>query len=271
MKINWNSDSIWLKVMLVVIILAIFAIVWIYPNSCFATIALEGSFKTIVAALPDSIAIDTKTGSNRLLVVTVSIENSNAGYGLSDVIIGPRAGGVSLVQSGADHTNNVSYVEIWYATESQIAAMTADSLFFTRTGTAGSSSWVIGISMWSGVDQTELVTDSARDSRSSGTGTLIDSMLTDVAVNDLLIGVLQAGNFISHDWTTINSWTEAYDGIGVSMTGSAAYFIAPATQDSVVVVPSAASRSVMIAMCFRAAAAGGFQSSRRRKVLLGGK
>ena len=269
MSENRRKDSRWVTLGLFVFIVTIIVLVSVCTSE--AAVALEGSFKTIALALPDSIGIDTKTGSNRLLVVMASIENSNSPYGLSDVIIGPRASGASLVQAGKQkNSQDVAFCEIWYATESQISAMSVDSIYFTRTGSALSSSWAISISMWSGVDQTELVTDSAQDSK-TGAGDMIDSMLTDVAVNDLLIAVAQNGNgAVSHDWTLTNAWTETYDAIGSSMTGSGAYFIADATQDSVHVSPGGSGRGVLLAMCFRAATAGGADpSTRRRKALLG--
>jgi len=226
-----------------------------------ADIALEGSFATQNVSggsnFVDSMAIPTTTGSNRLLVVMTSSENGANNFWITGIDYGTRASPTALIFAGREKGNTAAFVEIWYATDAIIAGGAEDSIYFTWDLSCTSCEIVASVSMWSGVDQTELVTDSTEDNRTTGTATLTGTMSTDVAIGDLLIGVVEhTTSAVNHDWTTVDAWTEAYDAIGSGMTGGAAYFIALATSEAATVTAGGEfGRGAMVAMTFRAIAA----------------
>ena len=241
-------------------------------SPAFGAIALEGSFVTQnkVTARVDSMAIATTTGSDRLLVVLMASENGNAAFWLSGIDYGTRASPTALVFAARTTAAGAGFTEIWYAPDATIAGAGEDSIYFTWDLSCNSCEVMATVAMWSGVDQTELVTDSAEDSRASGNNDQIDSMTTDVNIGDLLIAVTMngdAGN--THDWTKTNNWTEAYDISGTNMSGSGAHFIADnGTIDSVHVDPTGTKRASMTAACFRQLVVGGDELRQRRRRLM---
>ncbi len=137
-------------------------IVLFLASSSFGAVALEGSFGTQnkVGVKLDSMAIATTTGSNRLLVVMTTSENGTDNLWLTGIDYGTRASPTALVFAGRTKAGGAAFTEIWYATDATIAGAGEDSIYFTWSATACTSCEVIAsYSMWSGVDQTELVTD----------------------------------------------------------------------------------------------------------------
>jgi hypothetical protein len=128
-------------------------------------IALEGSWST-AQGQPVNIGHSTYTGSNRILVFTAMIENAGSRHA-DTVYLGNASEAMPMTRVAIDSAAN-HWTEMWYATDAQISTNQSsgvDSVYVVWTGSASSFNVVMGVAVYSGIDQTALAVDSGGTTR----------------------------------------------------------------------------------------------------------
>jgi len=226
------------------------------PSLLQAAPALEGTWSTTSGVGVTEVGHSTYTGTNRILIATAVVENVTSRHA-DTVYLGNASEALPMTRVAIDSSTTV-WGEMWYATEAQIATNQAsgvDSIYFAWIGSASSEQIVVGVAVYSGIDQTELAVDSGGTFRGAG-GTpnpLTFAMPLSVTSGDLVVGFYgDDNNAASMTWN--NSFVEGYDvdNAGTEL-GSAAHKISSGgTETLSATYLTSGNRAVLVGATFQA-------------------